>query len=133
MKTILVCALAALVSATAMAGEPYSYTGTTESKVMGTEETKENMVLNVEETDEGISFSMYGYSILEYEDVSITGTATIDADGNITGWDKIVIKGAPAKVKKIEGQLGESTASLHMTGKAAGVFNFDIKYNATRN
>gem|GEM_PF-7127614 len=129
-KTALV-AIASLISFVASAGN-YGYKGTTDTKVMGKEEVQNDLVLNVTETENGISFSMTGYEILGYKNISITGTAVLDENGKVVGWDKIVIKGAPAKVKDITGTLGKTSADIRMTGKAGGMFNFDIHYTAKK-
>lgn len=132
---ILATALAAVISifsTAAMAGNPFSYKGTTDTKVMGKEEIQDNLVLNLSETEAGLAASLEGFEILGYKNISITGIITVDENGTITGWDKIVIKGAPAKVKKIEGRLGKTGADIRMTGRAGGMFPFDIHYTAKR-
>lgn len=132
---ILATALLAIINlfpASAMAGNPFSYKGTTDTKVMGKEETQDNLVLNLTETEAGLAASLEGFEILGFKGISITGIILVDENGDITGWDRIVIKGAPAKVKKIQGKLGKTGADIRMTGKAGGMFPFDIHYTAKR-
>lgn len=124
---------ALLLCVSAFAGNPYSYKGKTDSKVMGKEEILENMVLNVEETTAGLAVSMKDYEILGTKGISITGVVKVNEKGEIVSFDKIDIKGAPAKVKDITGTLTNEAANIHMTGKAGGVFNFDIRYTAKIN
>lgn len=131
LSTVLIAALS-LFATSAMAGNPFSYKGSTDTKVMGKEERQDNLVLNLSETNDGLDVFLNGFEILGFKDISIKGILHVDESGNITGWDKIVIKGAPAKVKKIEGKLGKTSADIHMSGKAGGMFPFDIHYSAKK-
>jgi len=133
MKRIATILATIAISITALAGNPYSYKGTTDSKVMGKQEYLDNMVLVCEQTDEGLSVSLKDYQVIGYKDMSITGVLTLDDEGNIIGFDKVVIKGAPAKAKSVTGKLTDKNADIRLTGKAAGMFNFDIHYTATIN
>lgn len=119
-----------LLSINVLAGNPYSYKGRTDSKVMGKEEVLENMVLNVEETPAGLVVSMKDYELLGTKGISITGIVKVNEKGEIVSFDKIDIKGAPGKVKDIKGTLTKEAADVHMTGKAGGLFSFDIRYTA---
>lgn len=65
-----------------------------------------------------------------FDDISITGIGYLDNKGNITSWKDIKIKGAPAKVTKLTGQLRPGNADIHMEGKAGGAFKFSIHYVA---
>lgn len=130
--TTAVAVIFSILSIAAMAGNTHRYKGTTDTKVMGKEETQENLILNITETDDGLSASLQGFEILGYKNISITGIITVDENGVITGWDKIVIKGAPAKVKKIQGRIGKTGADIRMTGKAGGMFPFDIHFVAKK-
>ncbi len=122
--------VAVLFGISAFAGNPYSYKGRTDSKAMGKEEVLENMVLNVEETPAGLAVSMKDYELLGTKGISITGIVKVNDKGEIIGFDKIDIKGAPGKVKDIKGTLTKDAADVRMTGKAGGLFNFDIRYTA---
>lgn len=122
--------VAMILGINAFAGNPYSYKGKTDSKAMGKEEVLENMVLNVEETPAGLAVSMKDYELLGTKGISITGIVKVNEKGEIIGFDKIDIKGAPGKVKDIKGTLTKEAADVRMTGKAGGLFNFDIRYTA---
>lgn len=106
------------------------FCGSTFTKVIGKEETKENLTLNVNEEGPKKVVSLKGYSILEYKDVSISGKITIDDNGNIVSYEDVVIKGVPAKVKSVSGSLNEKGADITLSGKAGGLFKFEVHYTA---
>ena len=108
------------------------YTGTATTDVIGTHESQDNLVLNVNDNGGVKSVSLSGYAVLEWKDVSITAKLTTDAKGNITAFEDVVVKGAPAKVKTVTGVLSDSKADITLKGKAAGVFNFQVVYKASR-
>lgn len=110
---------------------PFSVTGTTVTQVMGKTEKQDNLTLNLKPTDDGgYNFSLKGFSIMGFDDISITGIGYLDSKGNITSWKDITIKGVPAKVTKLTGRLQPGNADIHMEGKAGGMFKFNIHYVA---
>jgi len=123
-------AMISLFSIAAFAGN-YSYKGTSKTKAMGKEEVQDNLVLHITETSDGVKFSLSGYEIFGVKNISITGTAVLDDKGQVVSWDKIVIKGAPGKIKDISGTLGKTNADIKMSGKS-GVVGFDIRYTAKK-
>lgn len=128
MKTILTAIL--LFCAMATTYGPFSVTGTTVTQVMGKTVKQENLTLNLKPTDDGYAFSLKGFSIMGFDNISITGIGYLDSNGNITSWKDVKIKGAPAKVTKLTGHLQPGNADIHMEGKAGGMFKFNIHYVA---
>lgn len=106
------------------------FCGSTFTKVLGKEETKENLTLNVNDEGAKKAVSLKGYSILQFKDVSISGKITVDDNGKIVSYEDVVIKGAPAKVKSVSGSLNENGADITLSGKAGGVFKFEVHYTA---
>ncbi len=128
-KITLVAAFAMFVSVFANA-QKVSYVGRTETDVMNKHELVENLTLIASGEGQTKSVSLEGYSILNFKGVSITGEVTVDAKGNIVATDKIVVKGAPGKVKTVSGVMDGKKADIILDGKAAGMFSFHVHYVA---
>jgi len=120
-----------LFCAIATSWGPFSVTGTTVTQVMGKTEKQENLTLNLKPTDDGgYTFSLKGFSIMGFDNISISGVGYLDSKGKIISWKDIRIKGAPAKVTKLTGRLHPGDADIHLEGKAGGTFKFYIHYVA---
>jgi len=128
MKTILSAII--LFFAIATTWGPFSVTGTAVTQVMGKTEKQDNLTLHIKPTDDGYAFSLKGFSIMGFDNISISGIGYLDGKGNITSWKDIKIKGVPAKVTKLTGRLQPGNADIHLEGKAGGVFKFNIHYVA---
>jgi len=117
---------------TALAGLTTHFSGSTLTTVVGIKETMENLVLNVESEDNVKTVSLEGYSFQQYKKASITGTVIVDDKGIITEFKDVTIVGIPAKVSTVTGILSEVKADILLKGKALGLFNFEVHYQAKR-
>jgi len=114
-----------------LAGAVSLFSGSAFTSVMGKQETKGNLILYV--TVDGNEKTIYleGYSVLQYEKVSISGVVTTDDEGKIVGYRDVKILGAPGKLSSASGIITDKRVDVTLKGKAAGAFDFKVHYQAT--
>lgn len=106
------------------------YKGTTQTAIMKKNEVMNDLILEVNGDGNTKSVKLDGYAVLDKKNVSITADLTLDDKGTITKAENIVVKGAPAKIKNVQGYVSPTTANITLEGKAI-LIGFTIKYTAT--
>lgn len=105
-----------------------SYRGSTTTQVIGKTEVTKDLQLLVTNCGDEKLMTLKDYGALGYNNISISGKVTLDKMGKIVSTRDVVIKGAPVKIKSISGTITNSSADIQLDGKAAGLFEFTVRY-----
>lgn len=107
--------------------------GSSVTTAIGKTETKDNLVLHVDQQDGGKKHVFLdGYTFMNYDKVSIEADLTTADDGTITSAENIKIVGIASKITKVTGTLTDAAADILLQGKALAFFDFNIHYTAAK-